>query len=170
MTPHRTRLLTVAGLVLSAAGCALRPPPTPAPWGPGTYQYRANLTGTGPVAGSIEVGVEGPLTITSSLGPCRDPQPEQYKPWHRVRTFVCGTDYRINVVLGRAGGPPIEGAVSNRRTITHTYAADTTCRKYEKTPTGEQICVLWNQEFKTERETTGASADFWLVPSGGGSG
>ena len=164
MKSLRTGALTVICLTLSTAGCALRSSPTPAPWAPGTYHYRSNVPGAGPVAGIIEVGAEGPLSLTSSLGPCRDPEPDQYKPWHRTRIFVCGTDYRVNVVLGRSGGPPIEGGVSNRRTVTNTYAADTTCRKYETTATGEQICILWNQGMQTERETTGAGADFWLVP------
>ena len=107
--------------------------------------------------------------MTSTLGPCRDPQPEQFKPWHRARTFVCGTEYRINVLLGRAGGPPIQGSVSNQQTITRTYSADTTCRQYQTTSTGERICILWNQEMKTERQSTGAGAEFWLVASNPGS-
>src|SRR5688572_15503292 len=116
----RTRSLLVAALLLSSAGCALRSPPTPAPWVPGTYQYRSTLPGTGAVLGSIEVGPQGPLSVTSNLGPCRDPEPERYKPWNRERTFVCATEHRVNVVLGVTGQPPIGGTVSNQRTVTET--------------------------------------------------
>ena len=163
--------LVFVGLLLSTSGCGLRPPPRPAPWIPGTYQYQSTLPGTGSVEGSIQVGTEGPVAVTSTLGPCRDPQPELYKPWNRARTFICGTDHRVNVLISGSGGPPIRGSVSNQVTVTSSYFGDsTTCERKEKTPTGEEICIAWKQELKTDRRTTGASAPFILVSSRAGPG
>ena len=101
MKLRRKPALIVVGLFLSTAGCG-RPRPL-APWVPGIYHYRTTLPGTGEVAGSIEVGSEGPLSVTSNLGACRariETTPrasrERLDGQLIVRTFICGTEHRIS--------------------------------------------------------------------------
>ena len=173
----RPRPLLAVGLLLCAAGCGLRPT-TYTRWVPGMYQYRSTLTGTGDVSGSIEVGSEGVVSVTSNLGPCERrferarglaPTREEPGAW-APGAFVCGTEHQVNVWLGYRGGPPIRGEISNQRTVTETYYAETTCREYRTTDTGERICLVWNVEPKTERRTTGAAAPFYLLPDSAGAG
>jgi hypothetical protein len=172
MKPRAMPALIAFGLLLSAAGCSRSRPLVQ--WVPGVYLYRSTLPGTGDVAGHIEVTAEGPLSVTSNLGPCRA-QIETTPRALRVRldgqrigrAFFCGTDHRFSVSLGSVGGPPIEGSVSNQRTDTLTTFGETTCREYQVVESGERverICVAWNVGPKTERRTTGASARWWLVP------
>ena len=65
------RSMVILGLVLTAAGCALFPPPPPAPWVAGSYEYRSDLEGVGEVTGRVVVAEEGPVEVTSNRGPCR---------------------------------------------------------------------------------------------------
>ena len=164
----RPFLLTV--VIVGMAGCAFGRPPAPAPWMAAVHEYRSNVPGWGPVSGQIEIGPEGPVRVTSSLGPCRLPPSDNYRPWNRARTFVCGTEHRVSVSLGRTGQAPITGTVSNAQTVTHRYQVQTTCRTYQTTPSGVQTCVVWNYEERTEQETTGSTTDFWLVPGAGVTG
>jgi hypothetical protein len=142
-------------------------------WVPGTYYFRSELPGSGTVIGRIDVGAEGPDSATSNVGPClmpienvvNRPNPSALQLERRDRgAFVCGTEHRLSVWLGYEGGPPIRGTVSNQRTVTETTYAETTCREYQTTETGERICMAWNVGPKTERRTTGATANFYLVP------
>lgn len=170
MKPFRLTPLLVVGPLLGTAGCGLRQQPLER-WVPGTYEYRTTLPGTGDVAGHISVGTEGVINVTSTVGPCarrlepvRRPGPTMLElgPWD-TGAFVCGTDHRVRVWLGYAGGPPIRGEVSNQRTDSLTTYGETTCREYQVTEAGERICLVWNVEPKTERRTTGATAPFWIV-------
>jgi hypothetical protein len=73
----------------------------------------------------------------------------------------------MRVALGNAGEPPLTGSIGNARTVERRYMVQgTTCERYRTTASGAETCVFWNQEERVERETTGASAPFWLVPSG----
>jgi hypothetical protein len=129
----------------------------------GTYQYRSTLPDQGLVVGSIEVGAEGPLSVTSNVGPCRDPNAHTYRRWFRERSFAY-PGHTVRVELGHAGQPPIGGTVSNERTtILRSYSVNTTCRTYETTPSGDETCVAWNREQITERRTTGGTGRFSVV-------
>jgi hypothetical protein len=168
MKPLLMRRLISAGLLLSAAGCGATR--LPAFWVPGTYYYMSALPGVGPVTGSIVVIAEGPLSITSNVGGC-EPRFETVPNRTRERdgrllsrSFLCGLDHRVSVILGRDGGAPIEGWVSNQRTDTVTTWGQTTCREYETLENGGRICVAWNEGPKTERRIVGSTVQWHLLP------
>ena len=171
MKPLRVGAMVIASLLLAAAACGPRRPFTF--WVPGIYQYRGTLPSSGDVTGTIEVVAEGPLNVTSSVGACRariETSPRRFRERIDgellVRSFICGTDHRISVVLGRDGTPPIEGSISNQRTDKLTTYGETTCREYQTIDSGERIeriCVAWNWGPKIETRTTGSSARWYLV-------
>jgi hypothetical protein len=166
-----TRSMMVVGLLLSTAGCGPQRPL--AQWVPGTYPYRSSLPGAGEVAGSIEIGLDGLMEVTSTLGSC-DPVIETVPRQQRERidgqltglNFLCGTDYRFSVRLKRDGGvPPIEGSISNERTeIVRYYAGPRTCLAFELSEAGDRVCTSWSASgWQTERRTTGATARWYVV-------
>jgi hypothetical protein len=171
MKTLRTYSWMLAGLLLSTAACATSRPLTQ--WRPGTYHYRSALAGTGEVTGSIEIGLDGPESVSSSLGVCDEIIPttprqarERIDGVLGYRNFICGTEHRVSVALGREGGPPIEGSISNQRTEMVAAAGGPFCRRYETVETSEgrdQVCVLWDNRPRMEPRTTGASARWQLV-------
>jgi hypothetical protein len=167
----RIRALIVVGFLLSTAGCgADRPLPR---WRPGIYSYRSTLPGTGEVAGSIEVGANGPLSVSSSLGVCDErieTTPRRFRERQDGRlvvwTFICGTEHRFSVRLGSVSGPPIEGSISNQRTDTVFTYGEPICRLYKTIESDEgtdRICVVWDTGPRMQPRTTGATARWRLV-------
>jgi hypothetical protein len=171
MKLHSVRALIVAGLLLGMAGCGSGRPLTR--WRPGIYSYQSTLPGTGEVAGSIEVVDDGPISVSSNLGVCDERiettprgQRERLDGELVVRTFICGTEHRITVRLGRFGGPPIEGSISNQRTDTVYTYGEPICRQYKTVDSEEgtdRVCAVWDSGPRMQARTTGATARWSLV-------
>jgi hypothetical protein len=171
MRLSQTPALMIAVLRISTAGCGPRRPFSQ--WIPGVYQYKSSLAGTGEVAGTIEIGLDGPLGVTSTVGPCDErieTTPRQLR--ERIdgqltyRNFICGTDYRFSVSLRDEGEePPIQGSISNERTeIVRYYAGQRICLASVVTDEGEHICTEWSKYgWQSERRTTGATARWHVV-------
>jgi hypothetical protein len=171
MKIFRASALIAIGLLLGTAGCASSRPLTQ--WRPGVYHYRTTLQGTGEVSGSIEVGLDGPESVSSSVGVCDEVMYSTPREMRAridgvlaVRSFVCGTEHRFSVGLGREGGPPIEGVVSNQRTEMVVANGDPVCRQYKTVETEEgtdRVCVVWDNGPRAQPRTTGATARWRLV-------
>ena len=167
----RTRSLLVAALLLSSAGCALRPQTRPARWLPGTYEYQGTLPSSGGVWVLVDVSPAGFVSVSSSLGPCDViyVEPGQI-PAASVAAFVarglvCGTEHRVGFRSPRGReGPPVEATITNERIVTETTYGETTCRECQTTDTGERVCIAWNVGPKTVKTTTGSTARLYLVP------
>ena len=171
MKISRGYALIVLGLLLGTAGCGSARPLTQ--WRPGVYHYRTSLAGTGEVGGSIEVGVDGPEVVSSSLGVCDEviySTPREMRS--RIdgvvagRSFICGTEHRFTVMIGREGGPPIEGSISNQRTEMVYTTGEPVCKQYQTVETEEgrdRVCIVWDNSPRPQPRTTGATARWRLV-------
>ena len=113
------------------------------------------------VYGEVDVGFGGPISMTSSLGICRDPPPdvmERQLRMGRGRSFECG-DAAFSF-------RPMSGIVQGTVTVavTETIRRRGRCLQYIEEPNGLRACVRYDYEFRTNRTRKGARLQSTPLP------
>jgi hypothetical protein len=154
-----------AALLIGLPGCASSGSQSvvPQPWVPGSYEFQSVIHGE-TITGVIEVWNDGPMAVTTSLGRCMARQSEAWRPWHRVRTFDCAGDHRVEVSVGSRTGPPVGGWMRNTTMVTRELVSRT-CVEYEVTESGQRVCSQWREEKELVTRPVVESARILLVAS-----
>ena len=154
-------------LVLVASACSASGGPpasgrSPVIWPAGRYDLDASVryneatpleqwTATEEYFAQLTVAPDGTLTLTSSAGLCRDPNPARSRTEEPVggRAFECGD---VTYSLGPEGGT-IGGRISAR--VRESYRVPGPCRQRATGVGGQDICIRpsWRVEYRTSIKT-----------------
>jgi hypothetical protein len=130
---------------------------------PGSYQFQSVIHGE-TITGVIDVWNDGPMAVTTSLGPCMTRASEVWRAWHRTRTFDCAGDRRVEVSFGTQAGPPLVGWMRNTTIVTRDEISRT-CVEYTTTESGQRVCSEWREETRQVTRPVVESARILLVAS-----
>jgi len=148
-------------ILLLAPGCASAPSDTgdavEMDWAPGVYLVRSTVgyrsdsaggstTGRKEVTGEVTVAPDGPVSMTSSEGLCRDPDPTatQRDRDRGRRRFLCG---RATFEL-RPGSESLQGTVE--LPVVETIRTRGSCEQYVTTEAGGRTCARYENRVKSE--------------------
>ena len=143
------------------AGCSSAPVGDVAPsWPPGVYRVSGTVTfqDDSPaesrsarldVWGEVTVTADGPVSMRSSAGPCRDPETRtvQRELSEGRRSFECdGTSFSI-----RRASRNLRGTI--RVVVAETIRVRGPCTEWRRQPTGGTVCVTYDHTVRTNRST-----------------
>lgn len=118
-------VIVIATSACSSGGPSAGPEP-PVSWTPGRYTLEATIPsadGSDLLTADLRIGIDGTMTLRSSVGNCLEPTPRQLRrdEERRRRTFSCGdATFVIRPTSGR-----VRGEV--RALVTETYRQQVTC-------------------------------------------